>query len=141
MSTCSLFFCFLFNDTATTEIYTYLHTRSLHDALPILLPSLTGDDLATILFTSGSTGQSKGAWSRHRAVVQAIFNYVTQTASIVHLLTEDGQMSDIQPATLICTTLSHVTAERPVFLPSCAFGRKLGRMPKWKTRQEVEMEN
>src|SRR3546814_3201426 len=44
-----------------------------------VLPSLTGDDLATILFTSGSTGQSKGAWSRHRAVVQAIFNYVTQT--------------------------------------------------------------
>src|SRR3546814_16788409 len=26
---------FLYNDTATTEIYTYLHTLSLHDALPI----------------------------------------------------------------------------------------------------------
>src|SRR3546814_3398899 len=29
-----VWFCF-FNDTATTEIYTYLHTLSLHDALPI----------------------------------------------------------------------------------------------------------
>src|SRR3546814_6231920 len=28
-------FFFFFNDTATTEIYTYLHTLSLHDALPI----------------------------------------------------------------------------------------------------------
>src|SRR3546814_10843630 len=28
-------FCF-FNDTATTEIYTYGHTLSLHDALPIV---------------------------------------------------------------------------------------------------------
>src|SRR3546814_16154104 len=28
-------FDFFFNDTATTEIYTYLHTVSLHDALPI----------------------------------------------------------------------------------------------------------
>src|SRR3546814_14940163 len=30
-------FCnvFVFNDTATTEIYTYCHTLSLHDALPI----------------------------------------------------------------------------------------------------------
>src|SRR3546814_19855042 len=28
--------CFFFNDTATTEIYTYGHTLSLHDALPIL---------------------------------------------------------------------------------------------------------
>src|SRR3546814_1684131 len=26
---------FFFNDTATTEIYTYGHTLSLHDALPI----------------------------------------------------------------------------------------------------------
>src|SRR3546814_13247948 len=26
---------FFFNDTATTEIYTYVHTLSLHDALPI----------------------------------------------------------------------------------------------------------
>src|SRR3546814_13135595 len=25
---------FFFNDTATDEIYTYLHTRALHDALP-----------------------------------------------------------------------------------------------------------
>src|SRR3546814_9425744 len=27
--------CFFFNYTATTEIYTYLHTLSRHDALPI----------------------------------------------------------------------------------------------------------
>src|SRR3546814_5104191 len=27
--------CFFLNDTATTEIYTYSHTLSLHDALPI----------------------------------------------------------------------------------------------------------
>src|SRR3546814_4856606 len=28
-------FSVFFNDTATTEIYTYFHTLSLHDALPI----------------------------------------------------------------------------------------------------------
>src|SRR3546814_11128757 len=32
MVACSFFF---FKDTATTEIYTYGHTLSLHDALPI----------------------------------------------------------------------------------------------------------
>src|SRR3546814_7080244 len=31
------FSLFLFNDTATNEIYTYLHTLSLHDARPIWL--------------------------------------------------------------------------------------------------------
>ncbi|GAA0867272.1 class I adenylate-forming enzyme family protein [Sphingopyxis soli] len=103
------------------------------------LPVLTGQELATILFTSGSTGQSKGAYSRHEAVVQAIFNYVTQTASIVHLLTEDGQMSDIQPATLICTPLFHVTAEIPVFLQSFALGRKLVLMPKWNADEAMRL--
>src|SRR3546814_2098686 len=36
-----LFSCF-FNEPATTEIYTYVHTLSLHDALPIsaIVPSL-----------------------------------------------------------------------------------------------------
>lgn len=104
-----------------------------------ILPVLTGQDLATILFTSGSTGQSKGAYSRHEAVCQAIFNYVTQTASIVHLLTEDGQMSDIQPATLICTPLFHVTAEIPVFLQSFALGRKLVLMPKWNADEAMRL--
>ena len=103
------------------------------------LPRLTGQDLATILFTSGSTGQSKGAYSRHEAVVQAVFNYVTQTASIVHLLTQDGLMSDIQPATLICTPLFHVTAEIPVFLQSFALGRKLVLMPKWNAEEAMRL--
>src|SRR3546814_19031552 len=30
-----VFIVFFFNDTATTEIYTYGHTLALHDALPI----------------------------------------------------------------------------------------------------------
>src|SRR3546814_18974004 len=33
----SRFSLFCLNDTATTEIYTYWHTLSLHDALPISL--------------------------------------------------------------------------------------------------------
>src|SRR3546814_16833353 len=37
-----LSYCFFFNDTATTEIYTYLHTLSLHDALPICLRLAVG---------------------------------------------------------------------------------------------------
>ena len=104
-----------------------------------VLPTLTGQDLATILFTSGSTGQSKGAYSRHEAVVQAIFNYVAQTAGIVVLLTQDGQMSDIQPATLVCTPLFHVTAEIPVFMQSLALGRKLVLMPKWNAEEAMRL--
>src|SRR3546814_17188403 len=36
MTSCFSLLCFFFfNGTATTEIYSYLHTLSLHDALPI----------------------------------------------------------------------------------------------------------
>lgn len=103
------------------------------------LPALNGDDLATILFTSGSTGQSKGAYSRHHAVVQAIFNYLTQTMTMVHLLTEDGEMPSVQPATLVCTPLFHVTAEIPVFMQSIALGRKLVLMPKWNVDEAMRL--
>src|SRR3546814_21201035 len=34
-SYCYVFSFFFFNESATTGIYTYLHTLSLHDALPI----------------------------------------------------------------------------------------------------------
>src|SRR3546814_12034871 len=34
---------FFFNDTATTELYSYLHTLSLHDALPIYHLTYLGD--------------------------------------------------------------------------------------------------
>src|SRR3546814_20965337 len=39
---------FVVNVTATTEIYTYSHTLSLHDALPILPVTILGRVLPTI---------------------------------------------------------------------------------------------
>src|SRR3546814_16372691 len=55
ISCCSLsvLFCFFFNDTSTTEIYTYLHTLSLHDALPIL--------------SRAKRRRWRGAWGMNRA--------------------------------------------------------------------------
>src|SRR3546814_3608914 len=40
---------FFFKGTGTTEIYTYLHPSSLHDALPVLIPGLrwTASELET----------------------------------------------------------------------------------------------
>src|SRR3546814_10322534 len=42
---------FFFNDTATTDIYTYRHTLSLHDALPILTTSTDAGALRTRVST------------------------------------------------------------------------------------------
>lgn len=103
------------------------------------LPELTGDDVATILYTSGSTGQSKGAWSDHRAVVQAVFNYVAQTLMMLTHLTEKGEAPTMQPCTLVNVPLFHVTGEVPLFLQSFAIGRKLVMMPKWNAEEAMRL--
>ncbi|MCU0729414.1 MAG: acyl--CoA ligase [Sphingopyxis sp.] len=103
------------------------------------LPMVLGDDLATILFTSGSTGQSKGAFSTHRSVVQGTFNYIAQTAMIVRLLTTVGNPPTGQASTLLNVPLFHVTGEVPVFLQSFAIGRKLVMMPKWDAEEAMRL--
>ncbi|MGH6615124.1 class I adenylate-forming enzyme family protein [Sphingomonas sp.] len=103
------------------------------------LPMLAGADDATILFTSGSTGQSKGAISDHRAVVQAVFNYLTQALVMLGISTEDGVSPPAQHATLLNVPLFHVTAEVPVFLQSFAMGRKLVLMPKWDAEEAMRL--
>jgi len=105
----------------------------------VALPELTGNDEATILFTSGSTGQSKGALSDHRAVVQAVYNYLAQALVALGIGTADGEISDLQPATLLNVPLFHVTGEVPVLLQSFAMGRKLVLMPKWDAEEAMRL--
>ena len=103
------------------------------------LPDLTGDDLATILYTSGSTGQSKGAWSDHRAVVQATMNYAATSLMVMTLFSERGDAPTGQPAALVNVPLFHVTGEVPLFLQSFVIGRKLVLMPKWDAEEAMRL--
>src|SRR3546814_20909009 len=54
---CILGFYFFFNDPATTDIYTYGHTLSLHDALPIYAYARTA---------AARAGERGTAWSARR---------------------------------------------------------------------------
>lgn len=105
------------------------------------LPALTGDDLATILFTSGSTGLPKGALSDHRGVVQGTFSYAAQSAMALGVMTLRGTPPPAgqQPVTLVNVPLFHVTGEIPVFLQSFALGRRLVLMPKWDTVEAMRL--
>ncbi len=103
------------------------------------LPTLNGDDLATILYTSGSTGLSKGAWSDHRAVTQAVFSYVAQTLTILTMMTERGDAPSVQPCSLVNVPLFHVTGEVPLFLQSFVIGRKLVLIPKWDAEEAMRL--
>ena len=103
------------------------------------LPAIGPDDHATILFTSGSTGKSKGAFSNHRSVTQAIFNYLVQTTTMLTLASEDGNAPTVQPATILNVPLFHVTGEVPTFLQSFGMGRKLVMMHKWDAEQAMRL--
>jgi long-chain acyl-CoA synthetase len=106
---------------------------------PAALPALTGDDLATMLFTSGSTGKCKGAWSCHRSVVQAAFNYAAQTLMALTVKTQRGEEPGGQPSALVAVPLFHVTGEVPLFLQSFIIGRKLVLMPKWDALEAMRL--
>ncbi|MFS0773150.1 class I adenylate-forming enzyme family protein [Sphingomonas sp. 1P08PE] len=95
------------------------------------LPEVGPDNLATILFTSGSTGQSKGALSDHRAVIAGTFSFLSQALTMLSIATQDGKAPTTQHVTLLTIPLFHVTAEVPVFLQSFAIGRRLVIIPKW----------
>jgi acyl-CoA synthetase (AMP-forming)/AMP-acid ligase II len=106
-----------------------------------VLPEIGPEDLATILFTSGSTGQSKGAYSTHRAVVQGTFNYIAMALMMLQIGTEDGTIKEPRPqhAVLMTVPLFHVTGEIPMLLVSFAIGRKMVMMPKWNALEAMKL--
>ncbi|TRD11171.1 acyl--CoA ligase [Erythrobacter insulae] len=104
-----------------------------------VLGQIGPDDIATILYTSGSTGNSKGAWSDHRGVVNGVMNYVAQSAMAKILLESQGQDVSAQPCALIAVPLFHVTGEIPLFLQSYAIARKLVLMPKWDAEEALRL--
>ncbi|MBY6127594.1 acyl--CoA ligase [Qipengyuania aquimaris] len=104
-----------------------------------MLGEIGPSDLATILYTSGSTGHPKGAYSDHLGVVSGVMNYVAQTAMILALMTERGEAPTVQPSALVAVPLFHVTGEVPLFLQSFAMGRKLVLMPKWDAGEALRL--
>jgi len=109
------------------------------DTAMTMLGQLGPDDIATILYTSGSTGQSKGAWSDHRGVVHGVMSYVSQSAMAKVLLESQGEDVSAQPCALIAVPLFHVTGEVPLFLQSYAIARKLVLMPKWNAEEALRL--
>ena len=137
------------HDLGDTQVLVFSHDCQPLDGLSALvsqggdattpLPAIDPLDNATILYTSGSTGQSKGALSDHRAVVQGTMSYVGQTLVFFDLMTSLGQAPTLQPATLLNVPLFHVTASVPVMLQSFAIGRKLVLMPKWDAEDAMRL--
>lgn len=107
------------------------------------------EDDATILYTSGTTGDPKGAVSTHRAVIQALMAFgcrqVVEMARIEPGDPVPPAPASVNPPALILTVpLFHVTGCVPVMLSAFASGMKLVIMYRWdadKALQLIESEH
>lgn len=89
------------------------------------------DEDATILYTSGSTGNPKGAVGTQRALVTALMNFAAYGLAFLEADKTENEEPEHQQAVLLAVPLFHVTGLVPVCLMSFLMGRKMVIMHKW----------
>ena len=109
------------------------------DAGDAALPGITPEDHATILFTSGSTGEAKGALSTHRAVTTGVYAYAAGLISLLGVLVRENRAPTNPPRTLVSVPFFHVTGEVPLMLNSFVIGRGMVIMPKWDALEALRL--
>lgn len=103
---------------------------------------LKAEDPALIMYTSGTTGNPKGALSSNRALCQAIFNF--EFAAIAAAMTNGeaiGKMLEkgYEPKVLLAVPLFHVSGCHTVFLLSLRAGRPIVMMYKWDVETALKL--
>jgi len=102
--------------------------------------AIDGDDLALIMYTSGTSGKPKGAASTHGAICQALYNM--ECAAIAAAMTNGeliGAMLErgFEPTSLLAVPLFHVSGCHAQFLANLRGGRRIVMMYKWDVDQAL----
>jgi long-chain acyl-CoA synthetase len=104
--------------------------------------ALDREDLAMIMYTSGTTGKPKGAASTHAAICQALQNF--ELMAYVSAMTNPeviGKMmgSGFEPCTLLAVPLFHVSGCYAIFLLNLRGGRKTSILYKWDPEEALKV--
>ncbi len=97
------------------------------------------DDFATIMYTSGSTGNPKGALSSHRGILSALYSWMLMGAATKMVAGAAAAEDKYPPAGLLTIPLFHCTASHSAFLLSLVVGRKLVIMHKWDPQEALRL--
>ncbi len=121
------------------QIYLYDKELELGKAMPTV--DIDTEDIATMLFTSGTTGKPKGAISTHRAVLHGLLGFGLKGAVDAARKPKDKEDEDINgPNTFILVVpLFHVTGLVPVMLGSFTTGNRLVMMYKWDPERALQL--
>lgn len=131
-------------ESAALPVNTVTSDQFLLGAENVSMPqvSIDTEQLAMMLYTSGTTGAPKGAVSTHRAVCQAIANFeCAATASAMINPEAIGAMmeSGFEPVQMLAVPLFHVSGCHAVFLSALKAGRKIVMMYKWNPEQALSL--
>lgn len=121
-----------------SESHTTAFTDALGDGYDFEKPTPAAEDLATMFFTSGTTGRAKAAALTHRNMVTGVMNTQMAMTAILHNMAEayDTTVETIREhmprmCSLLVFPLFHISGCSSVFLASLTAGGKLVLMDRW----------
>ena len=110
--------------------------KYLSEKMPIF--DINPVDDATILYTSGSTGQPKGVCSSHRSIISTLLQWMV-VATARNIKDDIITNEEMQPSCLLTVPLFHVTGIHAQFMLSLLSGWKMVIMYKWDSEKALSL--